>query len=231
MPASLTGCSSDQRRLSLECGDQQSWEPDSNQESAHRPHAQPLLTRLRSSGLITPAHISGELGPAPPPPACQGFDWSRVPRRGVTRELEPGGVGGAGIGGRQFGTGCADAEVPTGGKQATEGESAPLPPSTLPGLQLWVEVASATRIWGSTGAEAVRCFLTWEGVDSWDSRATESQDCARVGEGFSAESLPSPYPVMFREPRLGQRRLGLGGTVLNSLGFGTLKSLSSRLFI
>lgn len=53
----------------------------------------------------------------------------------------------------------------------------------------------------------------------------------RVGEGFSAGSLPSPYIMMFRESRLGQRRLGLGGTVFNSLPFGTLKSLSLRFFI
>lgn len=193
MPASLTGSPSDPRRLSLECGGQESWEPDSSQGSAPRPHAQPPLTSLPSSGSTTPAHISGELGPAPPPPACQGSDWSRGPRRGVTRDLEPGGVRGAVIGGRQFGTGCVDAEVPTGGKQITE-ESAPLPPSTLPGLQLRVEVQDP-----ASGAPLEQRLLAvcrlgkapGEGVDSWDSRATESQGCARVEEGFSAESLPS----------------------------------------
>lgn len=163
MPASLTGSPSDPRRLSLKCGGQESWESDSNQGSGPHPHAQTPLTRLPSSGSTTPAHISGELGPAPPPPACQGSDWSRGPRRGVTGDLEPGGVRGAVIGGRQFGTGCVDTEVRTGGKQTTEGESAPLPPSTLPGLQLRVEVASGSRIWGSTGAEAARCLQTWEG--------------------------------------------------------------------
>lgn len=132
MPASLTDRPSYPRRLSLECGGQESWEPDSNQRSAPSPHAQSALTRLRSSASATPAHISGELGPAPPPPACQGSDWSRGPRMGVVRELEPGGVGGAEIGGRQFGTGGADAGLPTGGKQATGRGSAPLPPSTIP---------------------------------------------------------------------------------------------------
>lgn len=129
MPASFTDHPSAPCRLSLECGSQESWEPDYKQGSAPRSHAQPTMTRLPSSGSTTPAHISGELEPAPPPPACQGSDWSRGYKRGVTRELEPGGVGGTGIGGRQFGTDCADAEVSTKGKRATAKESAPLPPS------------------------------------------------------------------------------------------------------
>lgn len=66
MPASLTDRPSDPRRLSLECGCQENWEPDSKQGSAPSPHAQPALTLYRPAVQLRPRTFlknSGRLRP------------------------------------------------------------------------------------------------------------------------------------------------------------------------